>query len=288
MAAPREPGSDHPGRVSVVVPTRDAARTLRACLESVRRQDHPDVELVVVDNHSTDETPLIAARLADRVEAGGPERSAQRNRGVAIATGPWVMWVDADMVLPDDCISTALATSRRTGADAVALPEVTVGHGFWARCRALERSCYLDDPGLHNPRLLRRDVLERVGGFDESMSGPEDAHLRHLLRSAGVTVALAPVLVVHDEGRLTLRDVLAKRVYYGRSLPAFTAANPGKLADQGAGTLRAFLRHRRALAHDPGHAVGMLALRLAEAAAYGVGALQGRRHPTPGGVADAR
>jgi hypothetical protein len=101
--------------------------------------------------------------------------------------------------------------------------------------------------------------------------------VRHQLHAAGVTVALAPLLVAHDEGRLRLVDVLRKRVYYGRSLPSFARTHPGGLRDQGAGPARAFLRHRRRLAADPVHAAGMLGMRLAEALAYGVGAVQGRR-----------
>jgi hypothetical protein len=71
--------------------------------------------------------------------------------------------------------------------------------------------------------------------------------------------------------------VLAKRVYYGRSLPAFAAKNPGALAGQGAGTLRALVRHRRRLARHPGRTAGLLLLRTAEAAAYAAGYHQGRR-----------
>lgn len=270
-AAPRA------GRVSVIVPTLNTARTLRACLESVRSQDHGDIELIVVDNWSTDGTLDVARSLADVVEQAGPERSAQRNRGIAISTGEWVMWIDADMVLSPSCVSTALAVAGGAGVEAVAIPEATVGPGFWTACRALERSCYVDSPALHNARLLRRDILTRVGGFDESMSGPEDAHLRHRLRQAGVAVALTPVLIEHDEGRLTLGAVWRKRVYYGRSLPSFAAANPGMVREQGAGTFTAFGRNRRRLLRSPGLTAGMLGLRAVEAVAYAVGAYQGHR-----------
>jgi glycosyltransferase involved in cell wall biosynthesis len=263
--------------VTVVVPTRNSIRTLAACLESVRAQDAP-VELVVVDNGSTDGTAELAGRLADVAVAGGPERSAQRNTGARLARGEWVLWLDSDMVLPPTAISAALATAARTGAEAVAVPEVSVGAGFWTACRALERSCYLDDPSLHNPRLLRRELLLGDGAFDPAMAGPEDTDLRLRLRSAGTAVALCPApLIVHDEGRLTLRSVLAKRVYYGRSLPAFAAKNPGALAGQGAGTVAALWRHRADLARRPAHAAGLLLLRALEAAAYGVGYAAGRR-----------
>jgi arabinofuranan 3-O-arabinosyltransferase len=263
--------------VAVVVPTRDSMRTLGACLRSIRAQDVP-VQLIVVDNASTDGTYELARELADTAVRGGPERSAQRNTGVRLATADWILWIDADMVLPPTTVSAALATARETGADAVAVPEVSVGPGFWTACRALERSCYVDDPSLHNPRLLRRGLLLGDGEFDPAMAGPEDTDLRLRLRSAGTRTALcSDVLIVHDEGRLTLRSVLAKRVYYGRSLPAFAAKNPGALAGQGAGTLRALVRHRRRLARHPGRTAGLLLLRTAEAAAYAAGYHQGRR-----------
>ena len=263
--------------VSVVVPTRNSMRTLAACLRSIRAQDLP-VELIVVDNASTDGTYELARELADTAVRGGPERSAQRNAGVRLATAGWILWIDADMVLPPTTISAALATATETGADAVAVPEVSVGTGYWTACRALERSCYVDDPSLHNPRLLRRELLLGDAAFDPAMAGPEDTDLRLRLRSAGTRTALCPdVLIVHDEGRLTLRSILAKRVYYGRSLPAFAAKNPGALAGQGAGTLAALLRHRGRLARDPAHAAGLLAMRAAEAVAYAVGYGQGRR-----------
>ena len=264
--------------VSVVVPTRNVARTIRACLESVRAQDHPALELVVVDNGSTDGTFEIARDFADIAVRGGPERSAQRNRGVELARGEWVLWVDSDMVLRPSVARLAVAAAERTGAVAVSIPEVSVGPGYWTAVRALERSCYQDDPGLHNPRLVRRDLLAELGGFDAAMAGPEDADLRIRLRADKAPVALAAdALIEHDEGRLTMRGVLAKRVYYGRSLPAFAAKNPGALRDQGAGTLRALYRHRRRLLRRPGHAAGVLLLRGLEAGAYGVGYWQGRR-----------
>jgi glycosyltransferase involved in cell wall biosynthesis len=271
--------TEAPGElVSVVVPTYRSARTIRACLESVRRQDHRPVELIVVDNDSDDGTFEIATELADLAVRGGPERSAQRNRGAGLATGEWLLWIDSDMVLDRNVVSAALACAARTGAVAVSVPETTFGPGFWTACRALERSFYLDDPGLHNPRLLRRDFLREIGGFDLGMSGPEDADLRLRLRAGAARTGYCDTAFIrHDEGRLTLGSVLRKRIYYGRSLPAFAAAHPGAVRGQGASTVAAVLRHRRDLFRHPAHGAGLLALRAMEAAAYGVGGWQGRR-----------
>lgn len=271
------PADGNPDLVSVIVTTRNVDRTLDSCLRSIREQDHTQLELVLVDNHSTDDTLPIARRYADVVLTAGPERSAQRNLGVRTARGEWILWIDADMILEPTVVSRCLQVARQSGAVAVSIPERTIGPGYWTACRALERSCYLDDPSLFNPRMLRRDYLLGMGGFDEAMAGPEDTDLRHRLTEAGAVMAHCDAFIDHDEGQLTLTDVIRKRVYYGRSLPAFAQANPGKVRAQGAATARAFVRHRRRLLADPLHGAGLLALRVAEAGGYAVGAWQGRR-----------
>src|SRR5687768_3411679 len=73
--------------VSVVVPTRNSQRTIERCLRSIREQSYPAIELVVVDNFSTDDTFQISTELADLVISAGPERSAQRNLGIERASG---------------------------------------------------------------------------------------------------------------------------------------------------------------------------------------------------------
>jgi glycosyltransferase involved in cell wall biosynthesis len=263
--------------VSVVVPTRNAARTVDRCLASLRAQTWPVLELVVVDNWSLDGTWETAGRLADVAVQAGPERSAQRNLGARRASGEWVLWVDADMVLAPDAVERSLAAARDAGAGAVFLPEASTGRGFWARCRALERRCYASEPRIEAPRLVRADVLEAAGGFDPALTGTEDAALRNRLLAGGVKLAWADTVVEHDEGRLRLGAVVRKRFAYGRSLPAYSRAHPGAAAAQARGTLAAYWRHRRLLAADPLHAAGLVVLRACELAAWAGGAATGRR-----------
>ncbi|WP_277451633.1 glycosyltransferase family A protein [Janibacter sp. DB-40] len=263
--------------VTVVVPTRNNLRTIEACLRSVTDQTHPHVELIVVDNHSSDGTRPVAEGIADRVIIAGPERSAQRNTGVRAATSEWVLWLDSDMILPPRTIALALETAHATGATGIALPERTIGDGFWTACRALERECYLDDPWLHNPRLVRRDYLLGEGAFHPDMSGPEDADLRMKMRATGAGIELAPIIIDHDEGRLTIADVMRKRYYYGRSIPAFAQEHDGAVTAQGRAVLRSYVRNHRRLLRRPGHAAGMVLLRALEAGGYALGARRGRR-----------
>lgn len=264
-------------RVSVIVPTRNNARTIEACLASIMAQSYPATELLVVDNHSTDGTPQIAARFTESVFSAGPERSAQRNLGIERAQGEWILWIDSDMVMPSQAVEVAIRTAVETKAVGVALPERTIGAGFWTACRALERTCYLDEPLLHNPRLIRREYLVSGRGFDLDMSGPEDTDLRLRMRADNARIELAPVLIDHDEGRLTITEVMRKRYYYGRSIPTFAARHAHGVEDQGSRVVKTYLRHAPRLVRRPHQAVGMVVMRALEAAAYGLGARRGAR-----------
>jgi glycosyltransferase involved in cell wall biosynthesis len=259
--------------VSVVVPTRNAARTIRRCLVSVRAQTRPVTELIVVDNWSDDGTFQVASSLADLTVQAGPERSEQRNLGIDKARGAWILWLDADMELAPDTVERALEAAAAGGAVGVFLPEETAGSGFWTRCRTLERRCYHREPRIESPRLLRTAWLRETGGFT-GVTGTEDADLRNRLLAAGAELAWADTMVLHHEGRLRLRAVARKRFYYGRSLPAYRRRHPGAVRGQIGATAGALWRHRRLLLADPVHAAGLLLLRACEAGAYLAGALR--------------
>ena len=263
--------------VSVVVPTRDAGRTIGACLRSVRAQTWPAVELIVVDNDSTDGTFETAVALADLALRGGPERSAQRNLGIARASGEWVLYVDADMELAPEAVERAVRAGEERRAVGVFIPEVSVGEGFWARCRALERRCLLADPFLGWPRLVRTGYLRATGGFATWLTGTEDAELHSRMVADGALVVPADTCIVHDEGRLTLLGLVGKRFYYGKGIPAYRRAHRGAISAQARAAGRAFWRERRLLAGQPLVTGGMLVMRACELAAYLAGALAGAR-----------
>ena len=274
--------------VSVVVPTRNAGRTIETCLRSVRAQTWPALELIVVDNRSTDGTWAVAGRLADLALRGGPERSAQRNLGIDHAAGEWVCYIDADMELAPDVVERAVRAGEATHAVGVAIPEESVGEGFWTRCRALERRCLRDEPELLWPRLVRTGYLRDTGGFAPWLTGTEDAELHRRMVAHGVPIALADGLILHHEGRLTLGGLARKRFYYGRGLLAFRRAHPGALAAQARAAARAAWRHRRRLLAEPPVAAGIAVMRTVELAAYLAGAMAGPRDGRGQGPAASR
>lgn len=258
--------------VTVVVPTRDVGRTLERCLASIRAQSWPEIELVVIDNFSSDDTFAVAQRLADVAIQAGPERSAQRNLGIELASGAYILWIDADMVLTPRVVEDAVTAAEERGATAIFIPEVTVGSGFWTACRALERRCYVGVELIEAPRLIRTDFFDTHAGFRAELSGQEDAELRMRILAAGLPTAHIDTYILHDEGHLTLPFILRKRYYYGQSLPEYGQSQPGAIAAQGRATLRAMASGLPILAGQPAHAVALVGLRAAEAVAYAAGA----------------
>ncbi len=276
-----------PGMVSVVVPTKEVAGPLAPCLASIKAQTYTPIELIVVDNGSTDGTVAVAEQHADLVLHAGPERSAQRNLGIERSRGDWILWIDADMVLPPTLIAAMIAAGEADGAIGVFALEETTGEGFWAACRRLERSCYWDEVSVQSPRLVRASWFAEHGGFSTALSGTEDADLRNRMVASGGPMTSVPDMIIHEEGRLSLPVLCRKRYYYGKSLPAFRRLQPGAMSQQAGATVSAYVRGWRRLLREPLHALGLVVMRAVELGAYAVGALVGeieiRRHgmPTP-------
>jgi glycosyltransferase involved in cell wall biosynthesis len=263
--------------LSIVVPTRDSARTLAACLASVAGTQTP-WELIVVDNGSCDATLTLAGAAGAITISAGPERSAQRNVGLARSSGEVVAFLDSDMVAPPGLLDEAVACIA-AGADAVILTEVSVGEGFWSRVRALERACYHGVDEIEACRVVRRELLVRLGGFDESLWAFEDWDLTARVRAAGAVVLRTRTLVFHDEGRRSLRHLAGHKARYGAWLDAYRRKHPALAARQLSPWRRArwYLRRAPTLARDPLASLGLMALKLAEAAGVAATALRRRR-----------
>lgn len=262
-----------PGRVSFVIPTRDNARTIFACVASARAQEG-DVEVIVVDNSSGDGTRDLARQAgADIVIVAGPERSAQRNRGAELATGDYVVFIDSDMV-----IEAGVAADVRRQFDeashvgAVVLPETAFGEGYLARCRALEKRLYLGLSAAEAARAYRSRVFDDVGGYDESVTGLEDYELPDRVQSAGWTVGRTRVGVRHDEGRVSLPRLWRKKRYYGsRCSLDPTSFRRRRL-------LRLPLRPL-VLVCDPVHVPGLAVLKVVDIGGLAAGYWMARRRP---------
>lgn len=112
-------------KVSVVVPVFNAGEHLKRCLESITSQTYPELEIIVVDDGSTDGSRDLVAAYADQDQRIGPIYqanagvSAARNAGLAAATGDYVSFVDADDWLEVDAYTLLMASAEKHSADVV-------------------------------------------------------------------------------------------------------------------------------------------------------------------------
>ena len=125
--------------VSVIIPTKNSEKTIGTCLKSVSEQIYPNIEVIVVDSLSSDKTKEIVERLGARLIEIKAGRSRARNIGAEKATGNMILFLDSDMELTPSVVEECVNRVKE-GSDAVIIPEVSVGVGFWAKCRALARA----------------------------------------------------------------------------------------------------------------------------------------------------
>ncbi len=260
--------------LSVVVPTRNAERTIEACLRSIRDQQETEVEIIVVDNHSDDLTQDISRRYADRFIVAGPERSVQRNIGLNSATAPAVAFIDADMVLtPHVCAEAIEAlTSQVSG---VVIPEKSFGEGFFARCRALEKRLYLGDPDVEAARVFKTETVQAVGGYREDLVAGEDWDLSDRIETTGHPLTRTEATILHDDGRISIRTTFKKKIYYGYTFARYvqTRSTGGK---------RKLYRPKLVsslglMVRNPLVGAGLVVLKAVEASGLAVGACIGWR-----------
>lgn len=255
----------------MVVPTRNSGPSLRACLDSIAHQSYPAIEILVVDNHSTDTTLEIARAATPLVYTCGPERSAQRNAGARAARGRYLVFIDSDMVLAPDVIEQCMhVASTYEGVRGVIIPERSMGEGYWARCKALERSCYVGDDSIEAARFFDRAVFEALGGYDEALTGPEDWDLSQRVREVGALRRIS-AYITHLEGRLTLRETMHSKFYYGKTAGQYLRKQPASATRQLQLVRPAFVRHWRRLLAQPELTAGMMVMKTCELAAGAVG-----------------
>ena len=208
-------------KLSVVIPTRNEEANIGLCLDSFAAF-RDKVELIVVDNSSPDRTREIAAEKGAKVLVQGPERCAQRNRGWREATGEYVMFVDADMMVPDATIREIIMRTNDRTIECFWVPEVRMGTGLRVKARNFERSFY-DGTCIDGFRVIRREFIEKVGGYDETLVACEDWDLDRRILAAGARTAITTGHLVHNEAHQTLRTLLRKKAYYSTSIAAYRA-----------------------------------------------------------------
>ncbi len=259
--------------VSIVIPTYNSAKVLPFCLESIRNQEYPidKIEIIVVDNFSQDNTVKISKKYTSKVFTKGPERHGQRNYGAIKAEGEYLVFIDSDMELSKDLIKKSVRLCENNGLDALILPEISVGVGFWADCRKLEKKCYLNDKMMETPnRFMKKSVYFDVGGYDRSLIAGEDFDLGDRIKKRGHKINRVDSFIKHHEVR-TFWQILRKHYYYGKEMGKYLKKYPST------GTKRffimrpAYIRNWRLFVKDPIHGIGLIFMKLIQYFMAGLG-----------------
>lgn len=273
----------NPPLVSVIVPTFNSSLFLDDCLRSIKGQSYENIELIVVDNNSLDNTKEIAHHYTKKVFNRGPERSAQRNFGVAQSAGIYVMIIDSDMELTVDVVESCVTEIERDLAtQGVVIPEESFGEGWWAHCKRLERSFYVGVEWMEAARFFRKHIYQQAGGYNESMVSGEDWDLSQRIGRRGKITRINNH-IRHNEGRISLHNTIKKKYYYAQKFARYVNMNQNenKLAKQTGIVSRylLFFSNPGKLFCNPFLGLSMLFMKTCEFGVGGAGYLIGKMRP---------
>ncbi len=188
------------------------------CLQSIRNSKDPySKQIIYVDSNSTDGSPQRAAVLCDQVITVNPSRpcaAVGRNAGWRASQGEFVLFLDGDTVLDPDFINHAMTQMQQ--------PDVAVvwGHrkemypqqSLWTRAMNLD---WIYAPGdtlfCGGDAMMRRSVLERTGGFDETLIAGEEPELCQRIRTLSFRILHIDVSMTQHDLAITRFSQYCKR-----------------------------------------------------------------------------
>ena len=266
--------------VSVIVPTYNAAAFIDSCLKSIESQTYKNIEVIIVDQSSEDETRALVSKYKMKlIELPKPNfyspPTKSRNAGAKEAAGKYLLHLDADMEAPVGLIDACINKCEENGFDAVVIHEIDMPIGFWARCKALERSCYVNDPDIEGARFLTKDIFEKVGGYDENLSSGEDWDIHYKVQKIG-KISEVPVFIRHNQGRIHFFEHLKKKYNYGKTFDSYMKKYPKKYKKQLTPFRTAYFKNWKKLMRQPILMCGFIILKISEFSMAGLGYLEAK------------
>jgi glycosyltransferase involved in cell wall biosynthesis len=210
--------------ISLVIPTYNRGHLIAETLDSALAQDSPFLEVIVVDDGSTDDTAAVLAAYAGRVQLlGGPNGGVQlaRNRGVAAARGAYIAMCDSDDLLEPGYVSAMQAwlrahpecnsiysnfvtfdengvhTDKFSNAPPGFFDGAARSGSFWHTIPDLYRRTLAYQPLFPSGNIVRRSLYTELGGYDSQFNGvgAEDYEFCLRLVEAGETALCSDVLI---------------------------------------------------------------------------------------------
>lgn len=268
--------------VSVIIPTFNEEKNIVRLLKSVSKQTYKQIETIVVDDGSSDKTVELAKKLKAKVFARRhSERSVQRNFGARKAKGEYLMFLDADMELSinvvKECVEKIIK-NKKVGT--VTIPEIPIAKTFWEKVKKHEREFYNleGDSQIDSARFFPKKLFEKVNGYDENITGPEDWDLPERIRKLGYIDTRIDSKIKHYEKVKSLSSLLKKKYYYGLKSHVYLANNKINLiSPKTIYFLRpVFYKNWKKLISEPVLSTAMLVMLISEQISGGAGFIVGK------------
>lgn len=262
--------------ITITIATYRSLPFIEKCLQSLHKQTHTNIEIIVVDalKYDTEEQKkcqAIIEKYAVYVQ-DGPERSIQRNRGIQDAKGEFVLVLDQDMYLAPNVVRACYEKLIRDHLVAVTIPEISIGEGFWTKCVALERyvSTVLEEGMNESCRFFRTADALKIGGYDPSIVGAEDSDFHYRMAELG-KIGKIKEYIYHDEGRTKFWSRVKKKYYYSAAFREYLKRRPSIATAQFFPIKAAYFKHPLVLLRQPLVTLGMITLRIVEVGAGALG-----------------
>ena len=212
--------------VSIIIPTHNSQKTIKQCLQSIKKQTYKKIETLIVDRNSTDATTHIAKKFKTKVIPLKSERSKAKNYAAKKANGDFLLFIDSDMTLNPKVVEECVDKCLQTNADAIVIPEEYVGQGLLGQYRKIEKTALSIEDSMKIPRFFRKKAFIKVGGFDEKLVCGEDFDFFQRFRKTGHKTEEISSHIIHFEGNPSLFSFLFKAYYYGKTIPELIKKNP--------------------------------------------------------------
>jgi len=267
--------------VSVIVTTKNEEGSIERLLKSIKKQTYKNIEIIVVDNNSNDKTKEISRKYTNKVFNFGPERSSQRNYGVRKSKGKYLLILDADMELSKSVIEECVETIKKDNENGeIVIPERSIAETYWEKVKAFERSFYnlQGDSATDAARFFSRVAFNKAGGYDETITGPEDWDLPEVISKLGYKTKRIKSVICHYENIKSPLQVARKKYYYAlKSHRYFKKQNISVVSPKTMYFLRpVFYKNWKRIAIHPLLSTGMSLMLFLEFVFGGVGYLIGR------------
>ena len=262
--------------VSVIIPCLNSEEFILSCLESLKKQTYKHFEIIVVDSpRSKDKALEIAKKYTRNVFSAGRERSAQINYAAKKAKGKYLYRVDSDFVLEPTVIAECVDKCEKEKLDGIAVHNTSAeGLGFWAEVRKYERNTYRDDNLIVGVRFFTKKSWEEIGGFDETLFGPEDYDFHNRFIKAGFKWGRIKAIERHLGEPTSLLDIWKKHYFYGQQMVAYFRKYPSTAAKQFIPVRKSYLKNIKIFIMRPLIFAGLIIMTVVKFTAGGLGFLK--------------